>query len=304
MKPSHQVTGSESPHASIVVVTRDRCDELRRALRSCLIQKGDPEIIVIDDASADESSEMVRKEFPSIHLFTADTPRGYIVQRNIAAGLAKGAFLFYLDDDAEFSSPDVVDQTLEDFRNQPEVAAVAIPYTEPPSYERIFQSAPDAGLCWVCPQFVGTACAVRRSIFLDLGGFDESLVHQGEERDFCIRLLDLGFHVRIGSSEVIVHHRSAHRDFRRMAYYGRRNDILFNWKNTPFPQILFRITGTVFVGVWHSLRCGELGAGLKGVIAAVDEIFRGAARIPVRRMTHDAHRQLRKRGMLPIGQCE
>lgn len=287
------------PLASIIIVTRNRRDELERALHSCLIQLGDPEIIVIDDASSDGTPEMVRSRFPRVRLIVDPTPQGYIVQRNRAAHLASGEFLVSIDDDAEFSTPTVVQDTLQDFTVSPRIAAVAIPYTEPPAHDSEFQRGPDAIGCWITAQFVGTAYAVRREQFLELGGFDESLVHQGEERDFCIRLLQAGYHVRFGNSPPIRHHRSAQRNLDRMTYYGRRNDIRFVWQHLPFPQVVGRLVGTSVKGLLHGISHQSLGPTLRGISAGYCSVFAGLKRNPVGREIYSTFRKLRsKRPML------
>lgn len=290
------------PSASIIVITHNRRDELERALHSCLLQHGNPEIIVVDDASSDGSAAMVERLFPSVRLIRDEVSRGYIVQRNRAARLACGEFLFSIDDDAEFSAPSIVQDTLADFSPSPRIAAVAIPYTEPPQHDHDFQRAPDPLSCWITGQFIGTAYAIRRETFLDLGGFDETFIHQGEERDLCIRLLQAGSYVRLGNSAPIRHHCSPSRDLQRMAFYGRRNDVLFSWKHIPFPQVIARLAGTTFRGFTHGLRMHTLPATLRGISAGYRGIFDGLERNPVSRATYATHRRLRSRGaeLLPL----
>jgi hypothetical protein len=93
-----------------------------------------------------------------------------------------------LDDDAVFSSPFVVEQTLLDF-SHPRIGAVAIPYIEPHKANKEMQRAPTREDVWITASYIGTAHAVRRDVFLALGGYREHLVHQGEEGDFCLRML-------------------------------------------------------------------------------------------------------------------
>ena len=51
---------------TVALVTRNRKNDLRRALHSVLEQDAAPEIVVLDDASTDGTSEMLREEFPSV----------------------------------------------------------------------------------------------------------------------------------------------------------------------------------------------------------------------------------------------
>jgi hypothetical protein len=69
---------------------------------------------------------MVQRDFPEVRLVTCEKSGGYILRRNEAAKLAKGAVIFSIDDDAVFSSPRTVEQTISEF-DLPNVGAVAIP---------------------------------------------------------------------------------------------------------------------------------------------------------------------------------
>ena len=84
-------------------------------MSSALGQTAQPEVVVIDDGSTDGTAEMVRANFASVRLERSETSQGYIVQRNRGAHLAIGRILFSMDDDAEFSTPHIVEQTLRDF---------------------------------------------------------------------------------------------------------------------------------------------------------------------------------------------
>src|SRR4051812_33725473 len=103
------------PDATILIVTHNRRDELRRALTSAREQEGDNEILVLDDASTDGTAEMVAREFTEARLVRTEESYGCIGQRNRGAELARAPIIVSLDDDAVFTSPQTVRQTLEDF---------------------------------------------------------------------------------------------------------------------------------------------------------------------------------------------
>ena len=285
--------------ASIVITTRNRKEELRNALRSCMIQDSAPEVIVVDDASDDGTDAMVRDEFPKVRLVRVESPAGYIVQRNLGAGLACGDVIFSIDDDAEFSSPDVVSGTLRDFEADVRIGAVAIPYIEPHKANRMLQTAPDNVGIWQASNFIGTAHAVRRDLFLELGGYREELVHQGEESDFCIRLLDAGHVVRIGTSSHIIHHESPKRNFSRMDYYGARNSVMFLWQNVPVPHLVPHLMVTTARCVLWSLEPARLRTRLKALWHAYTGLPR-TRRQPVKAETYRRFMRLRKHGTLAM----
>jgi len=236
--------------ASLVITTKNRKEELRAALLSALKQSVPLEIIVIDDGSTDGTAPMIAAEFPRVRLIRREESRGLIVRRNEGAHLATGEIIFSIDDDAVFSTPRVVEQTLGDF-NDPRIGAVAIPYLEPNKENRVLQKAPNNDGIWIASHYIGTAHALRRELFLRLGGYREYLIHQGEESDYSIRMLNAGYYVRLGNSDPIFHYESPKRDFQRMDYYGARNSILFVWNNIPLPYLTTHLAVTTVKGlIW------------------------------------------------------
>ena len=63
--------------ATIVIVTKNRKEELRDAVLSALNQVGRLEILVIDDGSTDGTSEMIRAEFPTVTAVCFVTARSF-----------------------------------------------------------------------------------------------------------------------------------------------------------------------------------------------------------------------------------
>jgi glycosyltransferase involved in cell wall biosynthesis len=286
--------------ASVLITTRNRKEELREALRSASAQTAQPEVLVIDDGSTDGTSEMVRADFPAVVLHRREGSKGCIVRRNDGARLARGDVLFSIDDDAAFSTSQVVEQTLREF-NDPRIGAVAIPYIEPHKGNRVMQKTPDAETVWITDRFIGTAHALRRDIFLKLGGYREHLVHQGEESDYSIRMLDAGYFVRLGNADPILHFESPERDFRRMDFYGRRNDVLFAWHNIPLPMLPVHLLATTCKGLhwgFKAKRPATMAWGLLCGYAACGRYF--WQRRPVSRVSYRLFRHLRIAGSLSV----
>lgn len=291
--------------AVIVITTKNRKDDLRLALRSAVSQRGKPGVLVIDDGSTDGTSEMVRAEFPTVRVERSELSHGLIVQRNRAAELAGDAdVIFSIDDDAAFSTPNVVAQTLADFDGDPRVGAVAIPFINVNGDNVLHQRAPDGPGVLVAGEYIGTAHAVRRDVFRQLGGYRERLIHQGEERDFCIRLLAAGRVVRLGRADPIHHFESPRRDTRRMDLHGRRNDVLFAWHNVPARSLPAHLLGTTVNGVRIGVRLRRPLRMVRGLIWGYRSILsEWSDRRPVSSAAYELSRRLR-RGPLPLSAIE
>jgi GT2 family glycosyltransferase len=289
--------------ASVVITTKNRKGDLRRAIASAIQQTPPAEILVLDDGSTDGTSEMVRSEFPQVRLDQSAHSLGCIEQRNRAARLTAADIMVSIDDDAIFSSPRVVEQAVAAF-GHPRVAAVAIPYTEPHKTEEMLQTAPDNQGIWATDFFRGTAHALRRDVFLELGGYREHLVHQGEELDFCIRLLEQGFIVRLGRGDHIIHYEAQRRDWSRMDYYGRRNDILFVWHNVPLIFAPQHLIGTTINGARDAF-AAKSTAMVRGTVAgyaSMTRLWNEREAVSVR--VYRLHRKLKKQGPRPLSEIE
>lgn len=257
-----------SPSATVLVTSKNRKNELRTALTSALSQTAPIEVLVIDDGSTDGTTELVRSEFPSVRLISHAVSRGLIVRRNEGAKLASAPIVVSIDDDAAFPSPRTVEQTLREF-NHPKIGAVAIPFINVNQDSIVRQKAPDGDNIWIADRYIGTAHAIRRDVFLRLGGYREHFIHQGEEGDYCLRMLAAGYVVRLGTADPIHHFESPRRSFERMDYYGRRNDILFAWHNVPLVALPIHLAGTILNGLRQAFRVRRYRKNLAGQLGGV-----------------------------------
>jgi len=289
---------------TVLITTRNRRDELRRAVASALEQSCAAEVIVVDDASTDGSPDLVEREFPQVALHRSPAARGLIVQRNRGVGLASAPIVVIIDDDAVLASKQTLDQTLRDF-DDPRIGAVAIPHVDVTVRSTPRVNAPAGDGIFLTSEFTGTATAVRREVFRAVGGFRESFFHQGEERDFCLRMLEAGWVVRAGRADPIHHYLSPARDLRRMDLYGRRNAVLCAWYNEPLPDALVRIAEMSAIGISSGIRVGRPLDALRGLALGYRDCWRErTARRPVRRGVNRAFRRLWKHGPLPIHEIE
>lgn len=290
--------------ATVIITTKNRREDLGKAVASALEQTARPEVLVMDDGSTDGTAEFVSREFPSVRLERTKQSVGLIVQRNRAARLASNPILFSIDDDATFSTPTIVETTLREF-GPPTVGAVAIPYVDVRKGPEILQKAPQLDGTYAAYTFIGTAHALRRDLFLRLGGYREALFHQGEEEDYCLRMLEAGFIVRAGNADPILHFESPRRSWRRMDYYGARNKILFAFHNVPRPHQPVHLVATTAKTLAWSLSPPRLITRLRGVVAGYWIGCKSwRSQKPVTREIYLLSRRIKHRGPLGLAEIE
>jgi GT2 family glycosyltransferase len=97
------VTGTGKPviDVSVVVVSWNTSRLLKDCLTSLFANtKGIAfEVILVDNASSDDSVEMVRRDFPSVNVIVNSENRGFVKANNQAFGIARGRYFLLLNSD-------------------------------------------------------------------------------------------------------------------------------------------------------------------------------------------------------------
>jgi GT2 family glycosyltransferase len=92
----------------------------------------------------------------------------------------------------------------------------------------------------IVPAYIGFAHLVRRDTFLALAGYRESFEFYGEEKDFCLRLIEAGFRVVYLPDALVVHEPDrAGRSQQRYLRYVTRNDCLTALYNEPLSRLVW-----------------------------------------------------------------
>lgn len=91
------------PDVSVIVVSWNTKALLRNCLDSILYETGElaVEVIVVDNASDDQSADMVATEFPQVRLIRNAQNRGFAAANNQGIELAQGRYVLLLNSDAQ-----------------------------------------------------------------------------------------------------------------------------------------------------------------------------------------------------------
>jgi GT2 family glycosyltransferase len=244
------------PSVSIVIPTIDAGTMLLDCLSHVGANRDWIEVILVDNGSADGSVDSAVTAFPHALVVSNETNRGYAPACNQGAREATADFILFLNSDASVS-PQALDELLEVARSE-EGAAIWQPVTLTTSGElestgdhftwwginRHLEQVPTGGRSVDVFATVGAALLVRRDVFEELGGFEESYFAYYEESDLCWRARIAGYDVRVVTSSTITHIGSATtgRIFEPHAvrYLSFRNRIRTNLSN-PASSSLWRI---------------------------------------------------------------
>ncbi len=112
------------PDVSVVIVNTNAVHMLERTLRTLYEsgQRSTLEVIVVDNASTDDSVAMVRERFPSVRCLVNAQNIGYARANNQGMAAATGRYLFLLNNDT-IIYPDTIDALVRYLDAHPEVGA-------------------------------------------------------------------------------------------------------------------------------------------------------------------------------------
>ena len=102
------------------------------------------------------------------------------------------------------------------------------------------QPAPVTFPC-VVASFIGFAHLLRRDVFLDLGGYQESFIYYGEEKDFCLRLLDAGYRTVYLPDARIAHSGAGGPQPDALPPVRRAQRLPERLYNDPVPRVLWTV---------------------------------------------------------------
>ncbi len=242
---------------SAVVVNWNRRDLLRKSLQSLVEQRDVAlEIIVVDNGSADGSREMLRSEFPEVHLIGNSENRGFCAANNQGIAVAAGEFIALLNNDAE-AEPGWAGALLQVMTDGVGMAASKILVYENPSRidkvgHLIFPDGQNRGrgtgaidngqfdrvesVLW--PD--GCAAMYRKSMLDEIGGFDEDFFAYADDAELGLRARIAGWRCLYTPHAVVRHHRGSTLGLGSVARLKliERNRVLLVAKLFPWSLLL------------------------------------------------------------------
>lgn len=222
----------------IGIATKNRWKDLKTTL-SAISQfgLGDLRILIFDDASDASCPYDVRSLCEKAETRRFSESRGYIVRRNQLAREMKSKYYLSFDDDS-FPVGGSLETAIEFAESRDDLFGLSFPVYNPTSgrYQvKSIQAQP-----YMVRSFMGAGHLLHRERFLELGGYREELVHQGEEVEISARAFLRGMHC-YHFPGLQIHHLASNsgRNWHRMDFYGARNTVLWNdWFVPPRSKIL------------------------------------------------------------------
>jgi GT2 family glycosyltransferase len=233
---------------SVILLSMNRKELLENCLRSVQTQTHpNVEIIVVDNASCDGTGNMIRDQFPDIQYYYLSKNLGVPGGRNYGVWMAKGEFCVFLDDDAVFADEKALSRVVSCFRSDGNLSCIAFRIVKPGDHCEEYKSIPrlDKKIIsedYECSYFSGCGFAIRRSLFLKVGMFWESLFFIGEELDLCYRLMNEGRKIIRSYAISIIHYETPQaRVNGKWIYYGIRSRFLVAIRNLPWINVFSHI---------------------------------------------------------------
>lgn len=196
---------------SVIIPVHNGGDIFRSCLSSLDESTVSPdEVIVVSDADTD-GSWLIAQEFGA-KVIKMTVNSGPAKARNLGASVATSDILYFLDADVVIS-PDAIAKVKKIFESESDLAALIGSYDDEPGadnflsqYKNLFhhynhQIGKEEGFT-----FWGACGAIRRDIFLSLGGFDESYRRPSiEDIEFGYRVRRAGYKIKLWKDLQVKH---------------------------------------------------------------------------------------------------
>jgi hypothetical protein len=275
---------NEKPTVVSIILTWNSADFISEALESLQRSSYPTKILVIDNHSADNTREIIRKKFPNIELHDTGANLGYAGGNNYGIGIAKSDdpdYIFILNPDAQVSS-DCIGKLVKRMEQEKEIALISpIIYYHGTnkiwfggSYIRWYSGETiqinmgqlDAGHIMkrrYTERVNGCAMLIRTEATKKVGLMDERYFLYYEESDWSVRFAEKGYKNGLEPTAQVWHKTSSSTGGSTSPlyqYYMSRNRLLFIWKHRAhmLPIVILFSIYLSFVGIMSTFRHTDL----------------------------------------------
>lgn len=241
-------------------------------------------VILVDNGSTDGTPDAVRAAFPRVRVVTLARNLG-AAARNVGVEASDTPYVAFADDDSHWQ-PGALALAARIFDRHPRLALLAgrvlvgpDSRTDPVS---MLQARAPLGTAPSLPGpsvlgFVGCGAIVRRSAFLQVGGFEPLLGIYGEEQLLAVDLMAAGWGLAYVPEVVAEHHPSPRRGpvhLRRRQQ--ARNDLLTTWLRRP-GRVALAVTARA---AGRAVRDADQRAALLAAARLLSAVLRRRRRLP------------------------
>ncbi|KIG03772.1 glycosyltransferase family 2 protein [Caballeronia concitans] len=243
---------------SVVVLTYNRAEQVLDTLARLTALPDRVEIIVVDNASTDDTAERITQAFPFVELVVAPSNMG-AAGRNLGVDKVRTEYVAFCDDDTWWGAGSLT-RAAEILDASPRVAVLSARVVvgedgdADETCERM-RASPLGARGLPGPSLVGYmagASVFRTTVFKAMGGYEPRLFIGGEESLLALDMLDHG-HALVYADELVLHHHpSPIRDSALRRRLLARNAAWVAWLRLPLREA---IGSTVrALGVMHRER--------------------------------------------------
>lgn len=190
----------DKPLVSVIVVTYKRPDVLKRAILSVINQTyKNIEILVVDDASGDDTEKAVKSITDSrLKYICHEKNRGLATTRNTGIKNSTGEYITFIDDDDEWL-PEKITRQIEIFKNTASVIGLIFTngFSEYENDYIVREKIPsgiiyDPGKDKFFPLRIlispPTSWMIPKAVAAKIGYFDETMCNNWDDGDYFVRL--------------------------------------------------------------------------------------------------------------------
>ncbi|MET8849494.1 glycosyltransferase [Amycolatopsis sp. NPDC004625] len=232
---------------SVVIITRNRREQLRETLDHMTSLPDAAPIFVADNGSGDGTADVIAREFPGVRLVRLAENLG-AVARNVVVEEVTTPYVAFCDDDTTWQ-PGALTRAADLLDEFPALGSVTGRCLVEPGLAEDpitpeLRGSPVPGPDWLPgPALLGVMAgltAVRVSAFREVGGFSTRMWLGGEEELFALDLAARGWWM-CWAEDVVIHHApSKLRDPRHRRRLGIRNTVWTLLLRRPWPAVFRR----------------------------------------------------------------